>query len=256
MNETGYRNLIHLVSKGYLEGFYYRPRIDLDLLREHSRGPDRHVRVPVLDGVPRDHRGPDATRPGSCVEELSRDLPGPLLPRAPAPRHRRAGPRERRARRRCRSTCICRWSRPTTPTTSSTATTGTTRRCSASAPAPTSTIPNRFRFDGEGFYLKAGDEMAELFHDHPSAVAQHARDRRALRARSRARSGTYHLPEFQVPSSTHARDRARAADGARPARAPRPRAGRAAAAALERVREARRDTSSASSTRWASPATS
>ena len=38
MNETGYRNLIHLVSKGYLEGFYYKPRIDLDLLREHSEG--------------------------------------------------------------------------------------------------------------------------------------------------------------------------------------------------------------------------
>ena len=38
MNETGYRNLIYLVSKGYLEGFYYKPRIDLDLLRAHSEG--------------------------------------------------------------------------------------------------------------------------------------------------------------------------------------------------------------------------
>jgi DNA polymerase-3 subunit alpha len=38
MDETGYRNLIYLVSKGYLEGFYYRPRIDTDLLRRHSRG--------------------------------------------------------------------------------------------------------------------------------------------------------------------------------------------------------------------------
>ena len=38
MNETGYRNLIQLVSKGYLEGFYYKPRIDLDLLRRTPRG--------------------------------------------------------------------------------------------------------------------------------------------------------------------------------------------------------------------------
>ena len=38
MNETGYRNLMYLVSKGYLEGFYYKPRIDLDLLRERSEG--------------------------------------------------------------------------------------------------------------------------------------------------------------------------------------------------------------------------
>ena len=37
-NETGYRNLIKLVSVGYLEGFYYRPRIDLELLQQHSEG--------------------------------------------------------------------------------------------------------------------------------------------------------------------------------------------------------------------------
>ncbi len=37
-NETGYRNLVCLVSKAYLEGFYYRPRIDKDLLAEHNEG--------------------------------------------------------------------------------------------------------------------------------------------------------------------------------------------------------------------------
>ena len=35
---TGYHNLVKLVSLGYLEGFYYRPRIDLELLQEHSEG--------------------------------------------------------------------------------------------------------------------------------------------------------------------------------------------------------------------------
>src|SRR5579862_9888983 len=34
----GYRNLIKLVSAGYLEGFYYKPRIDYDLLAKHSKG--------------------------------------------------------------------------------------------------------------------------------------------------------------------------------------------------------------------------
>jgi DNA polymerase III subunit alpha len=34
----GYRNLIKLVSAGFLEGFYYKPRIDYDLLSKHSRG--------------------------------------------------------------------------------------------------------------------------------------------------------------------------------------------------------------------------
>ena len=37
-NETGWKNLIGLVSKAHLEGFYYRPRVDKDLLREHHEG--------------------------------------------------------------------------------------------------------------------------------------------------------------------------------------------------------------------------
>ena len=31
-NETGYRNLIQLASAAYLEGFYYKPRIDREIL--------------------------------------------------------------------------------------------------------------------------------------------------------------------------------------------------------------------------------
>src|SRR5436189_619186 len=37
-NYTGYRNLIHLVSQGYREGFYYKPRIDKALLAERHEG--------------------------------------------------------------------------------------------------------------------------------------------------------------------------------------------------------------------------
>src|SRR5205807_4164637 len=37
-NDEGYHNLIKLVSAGYTEGFYYRPRIDKDLLARHSKG--------------------------------------------------------------------------------------------------------------------------------------------------------------------------------------------------------------------------
>jgi DNA polymerase-3 subunit alpha len=37
-NTTGYRNLCKMVSIAQLEGFYYRPRIDKDLLREHKEG--------------------------------------------------------------------------------------------------------------------------------------------------------------------------------------------------------------------------
>ena len=37
-NQEGYRNLINLVSTAYLDGFYYKPRIDMDLLNQHSKG--------------------------------------------------------------------------------------------------------------------------------------------------------------------------------------------------------------------------
>lgn len=37
-NEAGYHNLLALVSKAWVEGFYSKPRVDLDLLREHHEG--------------------------------------------------------------------------------------------------------------------------------------------------------------------------------------------------------------------------
>lgn len=37
-NNTGYQNLMKLVSEGFLTGYYYRPRIDYNLIRQHSQG--------------------------------------------------------------------------------------------------------------------------------------------------------------------------------------------------------------------------
>ena len=45
-NNTGYKNLLQLVTKANLEGFYYKPRIDRELLAEHSDG------LVVLSGCP------------------------------------------------------------------------------------------------------------------------------------------------------------------------------------------------------------
>ena len=40
-NEVGYKNLMRLVSIAYIEGFYFRPRIDMEVLREYHEGIDR-----------------------------------------------------------------------------------------------------------------------------------------------------------------------------------------------------------------------
>ena len=45
-NDVGYQNLIKLVSKAHIQGFYYRPRVDRELLAELSEG------IIVLSGCP------------------------------------------------------------------------------------------------------------------------------------------------------------------------------------------------------------
>lgn len=45
-SHTGYQNILKLVTKGHLEGFYYRPRFDREILEQHSEG------VIVLSGCP------------------------------------------------------------------------------------------------------------------------------------------------------------------------------------------------------------
>jgi len=37
-NQTGYQNLIQLTTKAHLDGFYYKPRVDRELLRQHQKG--------------------------------------------------------------------------------------------------------------------------------------------------------------------------------------------------------------------------
>ncbi len=37
-NEQGYHNLVKLVSYGFIDGFYYKPRVDKELLRKYHKG--------------------------------------------------------------------------------------------------------------------------------------------------------------------------------------------------------------------------
>ena len=37
-NNTGYKNLIQMASRAYMEGFYYKPRVDWEVLNDHSEG--------------------------------------------------------------------------------------------------------------------------------------------------------------------------------------------------------------------------
>jgi DNA polymerase-3 subunit alpha len=68
----GYRNLVRLTSKAYLEGFYYKPRIDKELLAEHSKG--LIALSACMSGVPSAmlarERGDDAAAAAVEFEEI------------------------------------------------------------------------------------------------------------------------------------------------------------------------------------------
>ena len=91
---VGYRNLTALISKGFLEGYYYKPRIDMDLLAQHNDGlivlsgcMSGLVAAPLLKN--------DYATALKKRQDVPRHLRRPLLHRDHAPRH---------ARRRRRST--------------------------------------------------------------------------------------------------------------------------------------------------------
>jgi len=198
MDETGYRNLMYLVSKGYLDGFYYRPRIDMDLLRQ------RHEGLIATSGclsstVCRAITGGEVDRAWRLVEEYSSlfgdryylelqrhgipeqdavnaelvkmatDLRLPLLATNDA-HYLEAHDHEHHDALLCIGT------------------------------AANLDEPNRLRFQGSGFYLKSGDEMRDLFHDHPSAVSNSMEI--AERCDVEIPMGSYHMPEYQVPAGT------------------------------------------------------
>jgi DNA polymerase-3 subunit alpha len=196
MNDTGYRNLMYLVSMGYLEGFYYRPRIDLDLLRQRSEGLiatsgclSSMVSRAILDN--------DATRAWRLVEEFSSIFPGRFyleMQRHGIPAQDTVNAELVKMAADMRLPLVA---------------TNDAHYLESCDHEPHDILlcigtaanhddPKRFRFDGHGFYVKDGDEMAELFSDHPSAVD--ATLEIAERCDVELELGKYHLPEFQVPA--------------------------------------------------------
>ena len=94
-NTKGMHNLFRLSSRASMEGFFYQPRADRELLDGVRRGPDRHHRLPVRRGadLAAHRRLREGPRGGRRLPGHPRQ--GQLLPRADGPRarHRDPGPR-------------------------------------------------------------------------------------------------------------------------------------------------------------------
>ena len=196
MDATGYQNLIYLVSKGYLEGFYYKPRIDWKLLQERHEGlictsgclsapvpraivhgeTDRAWRVAEdFHALFGDRYYLEVQRHGIADQEIvnaelfkmAEDLRIPLVATNDAHYLEEDDHAHHDA-----LLCI-----------------GT---------ASNLADEKRFHFDGHGFFVKDGDEMRELISDHPEAV-DHTLEI-AERCNAEIPMGEYHMPEYQVPA--------------------------------------------------------
>ncbi|HSJ97833.1 MAG TPA: DNA polymerase III subunit alpha [Myxococcota bacterium] len=196
MDETGYRNLVTLVSKGYLEGFYYKPRIDLDLLRAHGEGLiatsgclSSMVCRAILDG--------DADRAWRVVEDFGRIFPGRFyleMQRHGIPAQDQVNAELVKMAADLRLPLVA--TNDAHYLEQGDHTHHDVLLCIGTA--ANLEDPKRFRFDGHGFYVRDGEEMRELFHDHPSAVE--ATLEIAERCKLEIETGRYHLPEYQVPA--------------------------------------------------------
>src|SRR5262245_39925116 len=168
-NQEGYRNLIKLVSSGFLDGFYYKPRIDKDLLGQYSKGliglsaclqgdinetlladqyaEARRIAHSYEDMLGKgnfflelqDHGLEEDKRVIPLVEKLARDTNIPLIVTNDA-HYLQAGDARSHEILMCIQT------------------------------GKTMSDPNRMRFTTNEFYLKTRAEMEKLFGDHAAAL--------------------------------------------------------------------------------------
>ncbi len=191
----GYRNLIKLVSAGYLHGYYYKPRVDLELLAEHQRG------LIVLSGCL-----------GGGVQQLllKDDIAGARSlisdyraifgERFFLELHHHHNPLEDKVRG-----SLLTLSRELGVRAVATNDSHYLRKDDASAHDVLLCIgtgrmvadADRMRFDGDDFYVKSADEMRELFADVPDACD--ATLDIADMVDIDLESSTFALPAFPVP---------------------------------------------------------
>jgi DNA polymerase-3 subunit alpha len=171
---TGYKNLLVLSSLGYTEGFYYKPRIDDELLERHHEGIIAlsaclagDIPAAILDGQPgearsralyyrelfgpdgfylemQDHGIPEQAVVNKEIVRISRETGIPLV----ATNDIHYTDREDA---RAQDVLIC---------------IGTGKKVSEG---------KRMKFEHPEFYFKSGDEMARLFAETPEAVANTVR---------------------------------------------------------------------------------
>ena len=195
-NETGYRNLSYMVSQAFSEGFYIKPRIDLDLLREYSEGLIA-LSACLAGEIPR--RLMNGDYEGAKQHALTmQDIFGEGNFYLELQDH---GIREQTEVNRG----ILRLHNETGIPMVCTNDAHYLRKEDAEShdvllciqTGKTVDDENRMRYEPQNFYLRSTEEMEALFAGYPDAVAN--TERIAEMCQMEFTFGKYHLPEFQLP---------------------------------------------------------
>ncbi len=195
-SNTGYRNLIQLASRAFLEGYYYKPRLDWELLADHAEGViattgclGGHVLQAMLRG---DVNG--ATEKAARLQDIfGRDNLFVELQDHGLPEQRQTNPQLIELARRIGA--------PLLATNDSHYTLREHHEAhDALLCVQTGSMlsdPKRFKFDGQEHYLKTADEMRYLFRDHAEACDNTLWI--AERAGVDIEFGKVELPDFPLP---------------------------------------------------------
>src|SRR5205809_603335 len=195
-NRTGYQNLLKLASKAYLEGFYYKPRVDKELLVEHHEG--LIALSGCLSGEVPYLIGQGQLETALRVAAEYRDIFGPAhyfpeVQENGVPEQQVVNQGLREIHKRLGiplvATNDCHYLKKAH------AKVHDILLCLQTG--KTVTDPNRMRFQTDQLYVKSTDEMLAAFHEWPEAVWNTARV--AEMCALAFTFGKSHLPHYTVP---------------------------------------------------------
>ncbi len=199
----GYRNLMKLVSLANVQGFYYKPRIDLDLLRQHAKG--LIGLSACLSGAVARSILKNQLEEAKQVIQLYQEILGKDHFFLELQYQQLAEQRNvNRALARLGSECGA-------PLVATNDVHYLTREDAAVhdvllciQTGKTVDEPNRMKFSTSEFYLKSPAEMADIFFDYPEALANTAQI--AERCNVQLDLGKLHMPQYQIPDHTSPAD--------------------------------------------------
>ena len=193
---VGYRNLIQVASRAFMEGYYYKPRVDWDVLSDHAEGliaTTGCLGGHVLQALMRDDYDDARTKAGRLQEIFGKDNLFIELQDQGIPEQHRTNPQLEKL--------AADLGAPLLATNDSHYTHRDDARAhDALLCVQTGSLmsdPDRFRFSGEEHYLKTTSEMRDLFRHVPSACDNTLWI--AERCDVEIEFGKPKLPDFPIP---------------------------------------------------------